>query len=41
MPELKKALSIYEQFGFRFLNGPLGNTGHCGCSMWMLLDLFP
>jgi putative acetyltransferase len=39
MPELKKALSIYEKFGFRYLDGPLGNTGHFGCNVWMLKDL--
>lgn len=36
MPELKKALSVYEQFGFKYLKQPLGNTGHFGCSVWML-----
>lgn len=39
MPELKKALSVYEKFGFRYLDGPMGNTGHFGCDRWMLLDL--
>ncbi|HMH34114.1 MAG TPA: GNAT family N-acetyltransferase [Puia sp.] len=39
MPELRKALSIYEKFGFRYLDGPLGNTGHFGCDVWMLKDL--
>ena len=39
MPELKKAVSIYEKFGFRYLSGPLGNTGHFGCDIWMLKDL--
>jgi putative acetyltransferase len=36
MPEFKKALSIYEKFGFQYLNGPLGNTGHYACEIWML-----
>ena len=36
MPELRKAVSIYEKFGFEYLNGPLGNTGHFGCDIWML-----
>lgn len=36
MPELKKAVSVYEKFGFDYLNGPLGNTGHFGCDVWML-----
>jgi putative acetyltransferase len=36
MPELKKAVTIYEKFGFEYLDGPLGNTGHFGCDVWML-----
>ncbi|HTS45981.1 MAG TPA: GNAT family N-acetyltransferase [Puia sp.] len=39
MPELKKAMGIYEKFGFYYLDGPLGNTGHFGCDVWMLKDL--
>ena len=39
MPELKKALSVYEKFGFEYLAGPLGQSGHFGCGLWMLLDL--
>ena len=39
MPELKKALSVYEKFGFKYLNGPMGDTGHYGCDRWMLLDI--
>ena len=38
MPELTKALGIYEKFGFKYLNGPMGNSGHFGCDKWMLLD---
>jgi len=36
MPELKEALKSYEKFGFTYLDGPLGNTGHYGCALWML-----
>jgi putative acetyltransferase len=36
MPELKKAVSIYEKFGFEYLSGPMGITEHYGCSIWML-----
>jgi putative acetyltransferase len=36
MPELKKAIELYERFGFRHLEAPLGHTGHFGCSTWML-----
>ncbi|HLK29076.1 MAG TPA: GNAT family N-acetyltransferase [Puia sp.] len=39
MPELKKALGIYEKFGFKYLNSPMGNTGHFGCDIWMLKEL--
>lgn len=36
MPELKKAIQVYELFGFDYLKGPMGNTGHDGCGIWML-----
>jgi putative acetyltransferase len=39
MPELKKALGIYEKFGFSYLEKPMGNTGHFGCNIWMLKEL--
>ena len=39
MPELRKAVTVYEKFGFRYLEGPLGNSGHFGCDVWMLKDL--
>ena len=39
MPELKAALKVYEKFGFRYLHQPLGNSGHHGCSLWMLKQL--
>jgi putative acetyltransferase len=39
MPELKRALGTYERFGFRYLDAPLGNSGHFGCGLWMLKTL--
>ncbi len=39
MPELKQALSVYAKFGFEYLKGPMGNSGHTGCSLWMLKQL--
>lgn len=39
LPELSKAISLYEKAGFRFINGPMGNSGHFGCNIWMLRDL--
>ena len=39
MPELKQALSVYAKFGFEYLEGPMGNSGHTGCSLWMMKEL--
>lgn len=39
MPELEQAISVYEKFGFEYLKGPMGNSGHFGCSKWMLKEL--
>ena len=39
MPELKTAVGVYEKFGFRYLDGPRGNTGHFGCDVWMMKDI--
>ncbi|CAN5516110.1 GNAT family N-acetyltransferase [soil metagenome] len=39
MPELSTAVGMYEQMGFKYLKGPLGNSGHFGCDIWMLKDL--
>ena len=39
MPELSKAVSIYEKVGFEKLNQALGNSGHDGCDIWMLKKL--
>lgn len=39
MPELKMAVGLYEKCGFEYLTGPLGNSGHFGCDLWMLRAL--
>lgn len=39
MPELKQAMKVYEKFGFQYLKGPMGNSGHTGCDLWMLKQL--
>jgi putative acetyltransferase len=41
MPELKKALQIYEKFGFKYLKAQMGNSGHTGCQKWMIKSLEP
>ena len=33
--QLKAAIHIYEQFGFKHRTEPLGNTGHYSCGIWM------
>ena len=39
IPEFDKAVGMYEKMGFRHLNAPLGNFVHCGCSLYMIMDL--
>ena len=39
MPELKKALSLYEKFGFNYLCKPMGHSGHFGCALFMSREL--
>lgn len=39
MPELKQALKVYARFGFQYLEGPMGNSGHTGCSLWMIREI--
>ena len=39
MPELSTAVGMYEQMGFTYLKGALGNSGHFGCDIWMIKEL--
>jgi len=39
MPELKTALSVYAKKGFEYLDGPMGDTGHFGCELWMKMKI--
>ena len=39
MNELKAALKVYERLGFNYLTGPMGNSGHFGCPLWMMKEL--
>ncbi len=39
MPELKQALKVYAHLGFNYLSAPMGNSGHTGCSLWMIKEL--
>ncbi len=38
-PTMLSAIKIYEKNGFKHLKGPIGNTGHTVCGIWMLKDL--
>jgi len=39
MPELSKAIGMYEKEGFIRLDKPMGNTGHYSCSIWMTKNI--
>jgi putative acetyltransferase len=39
LPELGRAISLYERAGFKFINYKMGDSGHFGCNIWMLKDL--
>lgn len=39
MPELNIAVGMYQKMGFRFIDKPLGNSGHFGCNIWMVKKL--
>lgn len=39
MPELANAIAMYLKNGFEKIAGPLGNSGHTGCDVWMLKKL--
>jgi putative acetyltransferase len=39
MPELNKAVPLYEKMGFKYVNQPLGQTMHYGCNIWMIKAL--
>ena len=39
LPYMIGARKLYEKKGFNSLNGPIGNTGHHNCTMWMLKTL--
>jgi len=39
LPELSRAIGLYEKAGFRLIEGPMGSSGHFGCDIWMLKNL--
>lgn len=39
LPELSKAVGLYQQLGFENLSEPLGASGHFACEIWMMKSL--
>lgn len=39
MPYMEDAQKLYLKTGFRYIDAPMGDTGHYSCTVWMLLDL--
>ena len=39
MPYMKAAQKLYKRTGFRYIDGPMGDTGHFSCPVHMLIDL--
>jgi putative acetyltransferase len=39
--EMREAQELYRKFGFRKIDQPMGDTGHCGCDVKMLKELQP
>lgn len=39
MPELSKAVGLYESVGYTKIDAPMGNSGHFACNLWMTKEL--
>lgn len=39
MPYMKAAQNLYRKYGFESLQGPMGDTGHFACGVYMIKDL--
>jgi len=39
LSNMKSAIALYENLGFKHLDEPLGGTIHDGCDVWMLKEL--
>lgn len=39
LPYMQDARKLYAKVGFKSLDGPMGDTGHYSCNMWMIRDL--
>ena len=39
MPQLSKAVGLYESVGYKTICSPMGNSGHYACDLWMIKKL--
>lgn len=39
MPQMESAQKLYVKTGFRYRQGPMGDTGHYSCPVHMIIDL--
>lgn len=39
LPYMKEATALYVKSGFKNLDGPMGDTGHYSCNVWMIKSL--
>jgi putative acetyltransferase len=39
LSQMTSAIALYKKTGFRLIDKSLGNTGHGGCNVFMILDL--
>ena len=39
LPYMKEAQKLYLKKGFSYIEGPIGNTGHTSCNVWLIKKL--
>ncbi|MDX2129160.1 MAG: GNAT family N-acetyltransferase [Chloroherpetonaceae bacterium] len=39
LTQMEQAQKLYQKFGFKKLDRPMGNTGHFGCNQYFYIDL--
>ncbi|WP_422079756.1 GNAT family N-acetyltransferase [Ulvibacterium sp.] len=39
MPYMKAAQKLYQRAGFKYIDAPMGDTGHYSCPVWMLKSI--
>lgn len=39
MPNMLDAQALYQKVGFKYIDHPMGNTGHTSCPVWLIKSL--